>query len=136
MQASELETLLYKKSGLLGLSGISNDMRALLESAEPRARLAVDYFVHHTARQVGGLTAVLGGLDALVFTAGIGEHSALIRARIMRACAWLGVKINSEANEHNKSCISSKDSAVRVFVIPTNEELMIARHTYAKVTES
>lgn len=127
----ELEKLLYKESGLLGLSGISNDMRILLESRESRAQLAVDYFVHYTVKQIGALAAVLGGVDGIVFTAGIGEHSPLIRARILRACAWLGVSIDAAANERGGPCISSTDSNVSVWVIPTNEELMIARHTLA-----
>lgn len=129
--AKQLENLLYHQSGLLGLSGISNDMRVLLDSTEPRAQLAIDYFVHYTAKQIGGLTAVLGGLDGLVFTAGIGEHSAVIRERIMQACAWLGVKIDRAANQENKLVVSEQDSSVSVFVIPTNEELMIAQHTLA-----
>ena len=133
MSGSELEKLLYKESGLLGLSGISNDMRVLLESRELRAKLAVDYFVHHVAKQIGALAAVLGGLDGLVFTAGIGEHSAEIRARILNACAWLGVQLDSDANQRGDARISMTDSAVSAWVIPTNEELMIARHTFAAV---
>jgi acetate kinase len=134
MGAEELEDLLYRKSGLLGLSGVSNDMRVLLASAEPRARLAVDYFVHHVARQIGALAAVLGGLDALVFTAGIGENSPEIRERIMQACAWLGATLDQEANRRGGPRISAADSAVTAWVIPTDEELMIARHTQALVT--
>ena len=133
MTGAALEKLLYKESGLLGLSGISNDMRVLLESREPRAWLAVDYFVHHVAKQIGALAAVLGGLDGLVFTAGIGEHSAEIRARILKACAWLGVKLDTGCQPARRSCISAADSAVSAWVIPTNEELMIARHTFARV---
>lgn len=133
LAAQDMETLLYKESGLLGLSGLSNDMRVLLESNESRAQLAVDYFVHYTAKQIGALAAVLGGIDGLVFTAGIGEHSAVIRARIMQACAWLGVRSDDTANQQNNLCISRKDSAVSVWVVPTNEELMIARHTRALV---
>jgi len=130
MSGTELETLLYRQSGLLGLSGISNDMRLLLESREPRAQFAIDYFVHHVAKQIGALAAVLGGLDGLVFTAGIGEHAPEIRARILRACAWLGVKFDPDGNQRGDSRISAADSAVSAWVIPTNEELMIARHTY------
>jgi acetate kinase len=130
MSGAELEKLLYKESGLKGLSGISNDMRVLLESHEPRAQLAVDYFVHHVAKQIGALAAVLGGLDGLVFTAGIGEHSAELRARIMQACAWLGLKPDANANQRGDSRITEPTSAVSAWVIPTNEELMIARHTY------
>jgi acetate kinase len=133
MSGADLERLLYKQSGLLGLSGISSDMRVLLESSEPRARLAVDYFVHHVAKQIGALAAVLGGLDGMVFTAGIGEHAPAIRARILDACAWLGATIDTRANAHGGPRISAADSAVSAWVIPTNEELMIARHTYRRV---
>jgi acetate kinase len=134
MTGSQLEKLLYKESGLLGLSGISNDMRVLLESGEPRARLAVDYFVHHVAKQIGGLAAVLGGIDGLVFTAGIGENSPEIRARLVEACAWLGLRLDGEANRHGGPRISTAGSTASVWVVPTNEELMIARHTLALVT--
>ena len=130
MTPAALEKLLYKESGMLGLSGVSNDMRQLLESPEPRARLAVDYFVHYVAKEVGALTAVLGGLDGLVFTAGVGENSPVIRARILQACAWLGVTLDSDANQRGDARITAPDSAVSAWVIPTNEELMIARHTY------
>ena len=133
MAGADLERLLYKESGLLGLSGISNDMRVLLDSAEPRARLAVDYFVHHVAKQIGALAAVLGGVDGLVFTAGIGEHAPAIRARILRACAWLGVAADMAANARGGPRISAANSAVSAWVIPTNEELMIARHTCAQL---
>ncbi|SDW46095.1 acetate/propionate family kinase [Nitrosomonas communis] len=129
----ELEKLLYKESGLLGLSGISNDMRILLESHELRAQLAVEYFVHYTAKQIGALAAVLGGVDGIVFTAGIGEHSPVIRARILQACAWLGVSLDTVANERGGPYISSTGSKVSAWVIPTNEELMIARHTLALI---
>ncbi len=94
LSAKEVETILYKKSGLLGISGISNDMRDLLSSTEPSARLAVDYFVYRAAREIGGLAAVLGGVDALVFTAGIGENSPEVRSRICRSSAWLGIEID------------------------------------------
>jgi acetate kinase len=133
MSAAALEELLYKESGLLGLSGVSSDMRMLLESRAPRAQLAVDYFVHHVARQIGALAAVLGGLDGLVFTAGIGENSAEIRARIMDACAWLGITLDADANQRGGPRISAAGSAVSAWVVPTNEELMIARHTCALV---
>jgi acetate kinase len=129
MTPAALERLLYRESGLLGLSGVSNDMRLLLESAEPRARLALDYFVHSVAKEIGALAAVLGGLDGLVFTAGVGENSAEIRARIARACTWLGVTLDPDANQRGGPCISGPGSAVSAWVIPTNEELMIARHT-------
>jgi acetate kinase len=129
MSAKEVETLLYKKSGLLGISGISNDMRDLLGSPEPGARLAVDYFVYQAAKQIGALAAVLQGLDGLVFTAGIGENSAEIRRRICEACAWLGIELDPEANAGKGPRISKPGSRVSAWVIPTNEELMIARHT-------
>lgn len=133
MQPAALERLLYKESGLLGLSGVSNDMRLLLSSAEPRARLAVDYFVHRAAREIGALVATLGGVDGIVFTAGIGENSAEIRARIMEACGWLGVEVDADANLRGGPRISTAASAVSAWVVPTNEELMIARHTLALV---
>ena len=129
LSAKDVETILYKKSGLLGLSGISNDMRVLLASDAPAARLAIDYFVYRTAKEIGALTAVLGGLDGLVFTAGIGENSAEIRRRICDACSWLGLDLDTEANERKSLNISSKKSRVSAWVIPTNEELMIARYT-------
>jgi acetate kinase len=129
MTPAALERLLYKESGLLGLSGVSNDMRLLLESSEPRARLAVDYFVHYVAKEIGALAAVLGGLDGLVLTAGIGENSPAIRARILAACEWLGVELDVDANARGGPCISAAGSAVSAWVVPTNEELMIARHT-------
>jgi acetate kinase len=131
MSAKEVETLLYKKSGLLGISGISNDMRELLSSDQPDARLALDYFVYRAAKEIGSLTAVLGGLDGLVFTAGIGENSPEIRKRICEACSWLGLELDPEANTGRRPRVSSSRSKVSVWVIPTNEELMIARHTGA-----
>lgn len=129
LSAREVETLLYKKSGLLGISGISNDMRDLLGRSEPAAVLAVDYFVYRVAREIGALTAVLGGLDALVFTAGIGEKSPEIRQRICASSAWLGIELDQAANSQSLSKISTTRSGPSVWVIPTNEELMIARHT-------
>lgn len=129
MTTEQVESLLYRKSGLLGISGISNDMRVLLASDEPRARLAVDYFVYRAAKEIGALAAVLGGLDGLVFTAGIGENSAEIRRRICQASAWLGIELDAAANERGMAHISSAASQVSVWQIATNEELMIARHT-------
>ena len=131
LSPSEVEAVLYKKSGLLGISAISNDMRVLLGSTEPPARLAVDYFVFRAAKEMGALAAVLGGIEGLVFTAGIGENSAEIRQRLCEAAAWLGVKLDAAANQSGKARISTGDSRVSVWVIPTNEELMIARHTAA-----
>lgn len=129
LSAKEVETLLYKKSGLIGISGISNDMRDLLGRNEHSARLAVDYFIYHAAKEIGALTAVLGGVDALVFTAGIGENSPEIRQRICAASAWLGIELDQAANTQRLSRISTGQSKISVWVIPTNEELMIARHT-------
>lgn len=129
LSAKEAETLLYKQSGLLAISGISNDMRDLLARSEPEAHLAVDYFVYQAAKEIGALAAVLGGIDGLVFTAGIGENSAEIRRRICEACAWLGVELDPVANENRSSRISTGQSVTSAWVIPTNEELMIARHT-------
>jgi acetate kinase len=125
----EVETMLYKKSGLLGISGISNDMRDLLGSPAPPARLAVDYFIYRAAKEIGALAAVLGGVDGIVFTAGIGENSPEIRARICDASAWLGVELDAEANARKGPRISTPASKVSAWMIPTNEELMIARHT-------
>jgi len=129
LSAKEVETMLYKKSGLLGISGISNDMRDLIASKEPEARLAVDYFVYRAAREIGALAASLQGVDAVVFTAGIGENSAAVRERICEASAWLGIDLDRNANSKNGPRISSSSSRVSAWVIPTNEELMIARHT-------
>ena len=129
LSAKEVEAILYKKSGLLGISGTSNDMRDLLDSQEPNARLAVDYFVYRAAKEIGALAAALGGLDGLVFTAGIGENSAEIRRRIGEASAWLGIEMDADANAAKGPRISKAGSRVSAWVIPTNEELMIARHT-------
>jgi acetate kinase len=129
LSVKEVESILYKRSGLLGISGISNDMRDLVSRPEPEARLAVDYFVYRIVKEMGALAAVLGGPDGLVFTAGIGENSALIRRRVGEGCAWLGLDLDLEANERKGPRISRSGSRVLAFVIPTNEELMIARHT-------
>jgi acetate kinase len=129
MDAKAIEKLIYQQSGLLGVSGISSDMRALLASEKPRARLAVDLFLYRIRRELGSLTAALGGLDALVFTAGIGENAPVIRSRVCRDAAWLGVEIDEAANAAGRGYISSGSSRVSVWVIPTNEEVMIARHT-------
>ena len=125
----EVETILYKKSGLLAISEISNDMRDLLGRSEPAAQLAVDYFVYCAAKEIGALAAVLGGVDGLVFTAGIGENSAEIRRRICKASRWLGVEIDETKNNSQGPQISNTKSRISAWVIPTNEELMIARHT-------
>ena len=135
MVARALERLLYDESGLLGVSGVSGDMRALLASADPRARLALDLFVHRIARELGALAAVLGGLDALVFTAGIGEHAAPIRARVCEGARWLGVALDPDANASHGPRISAAASAASAWVIPTDEEGVIARHALRLVRE-
>jgi acetate kinase len=131
LSAKEVETILYKKSGLMGISGFASDMRELGESNDPAARMAIEYFVYQAAKEIGALTAVLGGLDGLVFTAGIGENNAEIRRQICEASAWLGIEIDSNLNAGKGPRISTSASKVSVWVIPTNEELMIARHTGA-----
>lgn len=131
MRVDEVSDLLYRESGLKGLSGISSDMRELLASAEPQAAFAIRHFIHRCALSSGQLAAALGGLDAFVFTAGIGEHSPRIRALIAERLAWLGAELDQDANERNDVCISTPDSRVALFVIPTDEESMIARQTQA-----
>ncbi len=131
MDARGLERLLYHESGLLGVSGISSDMRTLLASRDVHAADAVDLFVYRIVRELGSLAAALGGLDALVFTAGIGENTPLIRARVCRAAAWLGIELDESANGGGGPRISRPDSRTSAWVLPTNEELMIALHTRA-----
>jgi acetate kinase len=130
MDARAIESLLYLHSGLLGVSGISSDMRKLADSSEPGARLAIDLFVYRIRRELGSLAAAVGGLDALVFTAGIGENSASIRERVCGDAQWLGVEFDATANAQRGPRISTPASRVSAWVIPTNEELMIARHTH------
>jgi len=129
LSAAALQDLLYRQSGLKALSGISNDMRELEASEAPAAALAIDYFVYRIGLNAGMLAAALGGLDAFVFTAGIGENSALIRARVAQKLAWLGAVLDPAANAAQKSLISEPHSRVGLYLIPTDEELMIARHT-------
>jgi acetate kinase len=129
LDARAIEKLLYQQSGLLGVSGIASDMRTLLASDAPRARLAVDLFVYRIGRELGSLAAALGGLDAVVFTAGVGENSAEIRAHVCRVAHWLGVELDEAANASGGPRISAAASRVAAWTIPTNEELMIARHT-------
>jgi len=124
-----LEHFLYSDCGLKGLSGISNDMRDLLDSTAPLAGLAVDYFVFRILREAGALAAVLGGLDAFVFTAGIGEKATAVRSRVGQGLAWLGLEMDEAANARHGPCISTAGSRVSAWVVPTDEELMIARHT-------
>jgi acetate kinase len=129
MDARAIEKLIYQQSGLLGVSGVSSDMRELLASDEPRAALAVDLYVYRIGRELGSLAAALGGLDALVFTGGIGENSAKIRERVCHEAGWLGVAPDAAANQAGGPLISTAASKTAAWVVPTNEELMIARHT-------
>jgi acetate kinase len=129
MSPAEISDLLYKESGLLGLSGVSNDMRALEASDAPAARQAIDYFVERVKREIGGLAAAIGGLDAIVFAGGIGEHAASVRAQILEDMAWLGVKLDSRANARNAECVTTPDSPTPAYVVATDEERMIAEHT-------
>jgi acetate kinase len=131
MTAADVQKLLYSECGLKGLSGISNDVRDLEASNDPRAAFALDHFVYRIGLHAGMLAAALGGLDAFVFTAGIGENSVSLRARIAETLYWLGAKLDSDANAAGRSLLSPPDSRVALYVIPTNEELMIARHTLA-----
>ncbi|MFS2008672.1 acetate/propionate family kinase [Azospirillum sp. CT11-132] len=131
MDAHAIEQMLYRDCGLKGLSGFSNDVRDLLGSPDPRASLALEVFIYRASLAIGSLTAALGGLDALVFTAGIGEHSAVIRSAIAERSRWIGLVLDETANLMGRSCISSADSQVQAYVIPTDEERMIATHTSA-----
>lgn len=129
MSASNVQNFLYRDCGLKGLSGVSNDMRELEASADPKAKLAVDYFVYRIGLSAGMLAAALQGLDAFVFTAGIGENSANIRARVVEQLGWLGGTLDPVENSRNSRLISRSDSRIPVYVVPTDEELMIAQHT-------
>ena len=128
LTVGELSDLLYKQSGLLGISGISSDMRDLLADPSDEAAEAVEYFCYRIARAIGSLAAALGGLDALVFTGGIGEHAAPVRARICELSHWMGIAIDPVANAEDRNILHSADSSKKVLVIPTNEEMMIAMH--------
>ncbi len=132
----EVEDLLYRKSGLLGISGISSDVRELLASDSSLAAEAIKFFVYRAVREIGSLTAALGGLDALIFTAGIGENSPVIRKRICKGLNWLGITIDPDANERSLICISPASSSPSVWVIPTDEERVIAQHTLAVLKRS
>jgi acetate kinase len=136
MTPAAVEFLLYKRSGLLGVSGLSGDMRTLLASKDQAAVEAVELFTFRVAREIGALAATLGGLDGLVFTAGIGEHAPEIRRQICARAEWLGVSLDSKANTRADARISAADSRVGVWVIPTDEEEMIAKHTFATITAS
>jgi acetate kinase len=134
MDARALEDLVYKKSGLLGVSGVSSDMRELKASSEPSAALAIDLFVYRIVREIGSLAAALGGVDGIVFTGGIGENDADLRPRVIAGCEWLGADITGNDSGSGERRISSDNAAVEVWVIPTDEERMIARHTHAVLT--
>ncbi|WP_394752218.1 acetate/propionate family kinase [Crenothrix sp.] len=134
MDADALQQLLYHESGLLGVSGISSDMRTLLASEDSHAHEAIELFVYRIGREIGSLIAALGGMDALVFTGGIGENSAVIRAKIGYQVAWMGVKLDESANQAHATCISTVDSKISTWVVPTDENLMIARHTIEQIT--
>jgi acetate kinase len=136
MSAEAVQKLFYNDCGLKGLSGISNDMRVLETGDEPGAKLAIDYFVYRIGLYAGMLAAALGGLDAFVFTAGIGENSAGIRARISEKLAWLGAELDGKANADRKPLISRPESRIKLYVIPTDEELMIAEHTLAAIAQN
>jgi acetate kinase len=129
MSARSIEQLLYNECGLKGLSGISNDVRELLASTSSRARLALEYFVHRVCLSAGMLAAAMGGIDGIVFTAGIGENAPSIRENVLRRLSWLGLEVDSAANARGGPCISTERSRISCYVIPTDEELMIARHT-------
>jgi acetate kinase len=133
MDIAAVEDLIYNKSGLLGVSGLSSDMRTLLASDDPRARLAIALFLYRIRCALGALTAALDGLDAIVFTAGIGENAPAIRSRVCNDAGWLGVQIDESANAAGRQRISTASSRVSVWVVPTNEELMIARHTQRRL---
>ena len=136
MSAAEIEDLLYRRSGLLGLSGVSHDMRLIEASGSPEALQAIDYFVFRVKRELGGMAAVLSGLDAVVFCGGIGENAAHIRERICQGSEWLGLELDEARNRAGETVISTDRSRVRVLVIRTNEEAMIARHTARLLTAS
>jgi acetate kinase len=129
MEPPAVEKLLYQQSGLLGVSGVSSDMRALLGTDTPRARFAVELFAYRIGRELGSLAAALGGLDALVFTGGIGEHASPVRERVLQLAAWLGLELDPAANARGDRRITQPTSRIPAYVIPTDEELMIARHT-------
>jgi acetate kinase len=131
MDARDLEDLIYRHSGLLGVSGVSSDMRVLRACVEPAAAEAIDLFVYRVVREIGSMAAALGGLDGLVFTGGIGENDAATRAEIAAACAWLGLELDPDRNARPAGRISRDGASVEAWVVPTDEEAMIARHTAA-----
>jgi len=133
MDEKEISDLLYFQSGLLGVSGISDDMAELLKHPSAQAQFAIELFVHHVVRAIGSLAAALGGVDVIIFTAGIGEHAASIREAICKGCAWLGVQLDEKANRSGQPCITAQNSPVQAWVIPTDEERMIAEQTLALI---
>jgi acetate kinase len=133
LSVEQIEHVLYHESGLLGVSGISSDMRDLLASPDPRAQEAIELFVYRIGREAAALAGSLGGLDGVVFTAGIGEHAAEIRAAVCERLAWLGVALDAAANRRNAQCISAPESRVTVLVVPTDEETMIQQHALAHI---
>jgi acetate kinase len=135
MDAPAIEAFLYKDCGLKGLSGVSNDVRDLLASNDPQAMLALDYFSYRIALFTGLLAAAMGGIDGFVFTAGIGENARFIRQAVVQRLSWLGLNLSTQANKKNAPCISRKGARVPCFVIPTDEELMIATHTLRVLRE-
>jgi acetate kinase len=141
MDVAAVQKLMYQQSGLLGVSGISSDMRTLEQSADPRAQQAIDLMVYRIGREMGSLAAALGGVDALVFSGGIGENSAALRAAVCHDAAWLGVQLDDAANAaatggRSIARISKADSKVAVWIVPANEELMIAQHALEVVTSA
>jgi acetate kinase len=136
MDLDTVEDLLYRRSGLLGVSGLSNDMQVLQDSDHPDAKQAVELFCFRVAKEVAALAQSMGGLDGLVFTAGIGENSPRIRALVTQRLAWLGVQLDDVANQRRAHRISATDSRIPVFVVPTNEEWMIASHTLDLLAEA
>ncbi|MEM9103487.1 MAG: acetate/propionate family kinase [Pseudomonadota bacterium] len=132
LTARQVEQLIYKESGLLGVSGISNDMRKLLASNKKEAKLAIDMYIFQIQKSIGMLTAILGGLDSIVFTAGIGENSIEIRERVCESCVWLGLEINHHANQASLNTMHSGTSKIEILMIPTHEEYIIAKHTWEK----
>jgi acetate kinase len=136
MDTAAVSTLLHKESGLLGLSGLSADMRTLLASELPAARLALDHFVESAVRELAGLAAAMRGIDALIFTGGIGENAAALRSRIVGTAAWMGLRLDDAANAAGERCINTRDSAVQLRVMRTNEEAVIARHAFQVGTPS
>ena len=136
MDAEAITDLLFRESGLKGLSGFSYDMRELEASDQPQAKQAIEYFVSRIQRELGGLTAALKGLDAVVFCGGIGENAWQVREGVLEGMEWIGIELDRIANQRNEQVISAATSRVRVFVIPTNEEAMIARGTLAVLDQT